>query len=809
MLILLKSEPDRSFCSSVTLSLVDNSAISERSIQLSALVVGLEAHAESWGGREVGWTSADSVEEALETLSRATFDAVVFDADLGPTLEALALIRERAPFAGLVVVGDRTTPELAFNTVHYGAHEFLSKPGLTQLTLENAVRRAIDRRWLAGFAERRETLLDAVFRSIATSIAVVDASGTITMVNGAWERDRIGLGIGDSYVDFLEQASERDLMAKAAVSGLRGVLVGSEPSFHMEYPRRSESGERWYSMQIDPMPYSNGGVAVTHTDITERRSAENALVASEIDLRRLIEGFPVGVAVIRDGRFAFLNRALLDALGHPDDEQLLGRPWLEIVDPSSESEARTALATAASGGDVLPWDLRARRGDGGVKTFEIRSLEARFEGKASTLLVAQDVSERRAITTQMMQIDRMMSVGLLAAGLGHEINNPLSFVTANVDLALRSAADLQRTADSLAGNDIDRHALEALLRVSAGLEEIREALSDAREGARRVQSIARDLKTFARPVGAKDGPVELEAVLEATLHVTWNEIRHRARLVKEYSSGTVVLANDAHLGQVFLNLVTNAVHAIGVGAADRNEIRVELQREDDWAVVKISDTGCGIDEEVLPRIFDPFFTSKPMGQGSGLGLSIVRNIVTSLGGTLEVKSLKGKGTTVVVRLKTCRDQLVRAPSTMAPLEEPERSLSILVVDDEPLIARVVTRSMGRGHQLLCLSGGKEALAELESDRPYDVVFLDVMMPDMTGVEVYRELEKRAPHRIPHIAFLTGGAFTQDAREFLERVSNPTLGKPFEARALRELAASVASRAEVSRTSPPVPATVSD
>jgi CheY-like chemotaxis protein len=256
--------------------------------------------------------------------------------------------------------------------------------------------------------------------------------------------------------------------------------------------------------------------------------------------------------------------------------------------------------------------------------------------------------------------------------------------------------------------------------------------------------------------------------------------------MKRYSGGTIVIANEAQLGQIFLNLLSNAAHAIRPGDPDRNEISVRVESDADSATIEVSDTGSGIAEAHLSRIFDPFFTTKRLGEGTGLGLSIVRNLVTSLGGEVDVTSCPG-ATTVRVRLPLSRPQTNAAPSTVTPLGIVTRPMSVLVVDDEPLIGRVVTRCLGRGHHVECVSSGKEALARLESDRYYDVVFLDVMMPEMTGIDVYRALEVSAPHRLSRIAFLTGGAFTAESREFLETSNVRWLAKPFEARTIRGVA----------------------
>lgn len=492
----------------------------------------------------------------------------------------------------------------------------------------------------------------------------------------------------------------------------------------------------------------------------------------------LIHALPFGVGVLRDGCFGFANKPLANLFGRSEPSALCGKHLIDLVDATHRDCVEKKVLAATAGQRIGPWELR------GGRTLEIRLIPCDVFDEAAVLCVARDVSEELETSARRMQVDRMASAGLLAAGIGHEINNPLSFVSGNVDLALRTAADLGSYLSDLPPHRLDPDTLEALVHVETTLREMQEALADARQGARRIQAIARDLATFSRPERT-EGAVEIERVLDATLHLSLPELRLHARLMKRYSGGTIVIANEAQLGQIFLNLVTNAVHAIPPGNPEQHEISVRVESDGDTATIEVSDSGSGIAEEHLPRVFDPFFTTKRLGEGTGLGLSIARNLVTSFGGEIDVRSQPG-ATTVRVRLPLSRPLATTGSSTVTPLGTLTRAMSVLVVDDEPLIGRVVARCVGRGHHIHFVTSGREALALLESDRHFDVVLLDVMMPEMTGIEVYRALEVRAPHRLSRVAFLTGGAFTAESRQFLETSTCRWLAKPFEARTIRGL-----------------------
>src|SRR4029079_12566875 len=182
-------------------------------------------------------------------------------------------------------------------------------------------------------------------------------------------------------------------------------------------------------------------------------------------------------------------------------------------------------------------------------------------------------------------------------------------------------------------------------------DEAGEGLAEARQGAERVRNIVRDLRVFARGDEEQSGPVALRRVLDSSINIAWNEIRHRARLVKDYGDTPMVEANESRLGQVFLNLLLNAAHAISEGETERNEIRVSTRTDGrGHAIIEIRDTGGGIPPDIRDRIFDPFFTTKAAGEGTGLGLWICSGILSALGGEISVDSDVGRGSTFRVML---------------------------------------------------------------------------------------------------------------------------------------------------------------
>jgi signal transduction histidine kinase len=394
-------------------------------------------------------------------------------------------------------------------------------------------------------------------------------------------------------------------------------------------------------------------------------------------------------------------------------------------------------------------------------------------------------ADRKKMREQLQISERMASVGTLAAGVAHEINNPLAILTANLELMSEQLAALAAGQGPVAAGD------GSMDTTPSRLAKMAQPLRDALEAAERVRLIVRDLKVFSRTdAEERRGPVDIHAVLESSIRLASNEIRHRARLVKDYGELPPVEANEARLGQVFLNLIVNAAQAIPEGHAETNEIRIVTQANASGrVVVEIHDTGAGIPPAVTSRIFDAFFTTKPVGLGTGLGLAICHRIVTSYGGEISVESQVGKGSVFRIALPAAQAEA----TTIAPTEtEPARARRgrVLVVDDEQLLCATIQRVLEGQHAVTAVMAAKEALRLVRAGDRYDLILCDLMMPEMTGMDLHRELLQVAPDQAQRLVFMTGGAFTDNARQFLAQVSNPSIEKPFKAGKLRQMVQSL-------------------
>jgi len=275
-------------------------------------------------------------------------------------------------------------------------------------------------------------------------------------------------------------------------------------------------------------------------------------------------------------------------------------------------------------------------------------------------------------------------------------------------------------------------------------------------------------------------------VVESAVQMAWHEIRHRAHLAKALADVPPVNANEARLGQVFLNLLINAAQAIPEGHADKNEIRVSTRTDENGnAVVEVSDTGVGISPEDMPRIFDPFFTTKEAG--SGLGLAISHGTVKGLGGEIQASSVPGHGSTFRVILPPAKSWRSSVPASAQEIRAlPRRRM--LVIDDERLVCEAIARALSDDGDVEVETEAQQALARIAAGARYDLVLCDLMMPVMTGMDLYAEIVRIAPMLAGRFVFMTGGAFTPRARAFLASVVNPCLEKPLDMGKLRSLLA---------------------
>lgn len=609
-------------------------------------------------------------------------------------------------------------------------------------------------------------LRSALLEHLSAAVVAVSASGLVVAANRAASSMLWPDGDAPSLDRWAQDLSlflpDCSTPVPAADNPVVRALAGEspEPCTVVHWPRRT-SRPQWLVVSASPIRDEAGGVRCAVVLLRDA-SSEAKLRAEAARLRAILESAPDQIYVLDlDGTIRFVNYVVAGF----DRTSVERHNWLEFIPADYRGALRAVLARIGEGQGPERFDVLAPGVHHEINWFSSHVAALREDGQITgAVAVARNVTERRHNEAQLIASDRLASLGTLSTALAHEINNPLAAVVANLEL------------------------LGRFLPEGVAAPEVSDMLTDATQAAHRVCQIVRDLRVFAKPEEAGLGPVNVGQVLESTLRIARNEVRHRAKLVLDLEEVPPVLAVESRLGQVFLNLIVNAAQAITEGRADENQITIRVARTPAGAVaITVRDTGVGITEELRARLFTPFFSTKPVGEGTGLGLAISKQIVTSMGGEISVESTPGVGSAFTVLLRAAGTAAAQ-PAAQSPSSRTKASRRgrVLVIDDEPMMLSAIQRLLSGDHDVQAVGSAAEALAILRSGRTFDVVLCDVMMPHMTGVDFYEELTTLSPDLARRVVFLTGGAFTTRAREFLEKSPNPTLAKPFNVTELRAI-----------------------
>ena len=524
-------------------------------------------------------------------------------------------------------------------------------------------------------------------------------------------------------------------------------------------------------------------------DVTQQRHAERRLQMFESIVTRTREALQVirrrrpkdaasPDALGANWQTVYTNEALDALLGY-QREALVGRSPVELFGERTEQVQVERLRQELYRHNHSRQHLTLHRQDGTPiwVDMSLTVIDTDAQGDDYLLHTLRDASDQQELIDRLMRVDRVIAMGTLAAGIGHEISNPLTYAKANVDYSLEHVRELgQRAASPEQAPQAPVISADLALYTS---REIEQALEDARHGLERAAAILDDLRTFTYRREPSDEVLSLRALLDAALVLIGHELTHRGQLVREGAADVYVRGDAAKLEQAIFNVLLNAVQALPEARAADNRLVVRLGQDAEEATLEILDNGVGVPPALRDKIFEPFFTTKAPGEGTGLGLSIVQNIVHAHGGSVSLDQ-DAELTRFTLRLPAAPARPPSALSHEETSEAREDRPHVLIIDDEPQILRVIERVLKKHYLLTVTTRAARALEILGQGAHFDAILCDVMMPEINGVAFYKALMDQRPELLKRLIFISGGAFTPETTSFLDVLNAPLIRKPFKA-----------------------------
>ena len=615
--------------------------------------------------------------------------------------------------------------------------------------------------------QESEKLYRTLFESAGDSIYLVESEGdrlgkilsanhAAANMHGYTIEELLTMNIKD--LDTEESAKE---MPERIARVLRGETVRDEVMhrrkdgtvFPLEINARLlRLGDHSYTLAID-------------RDITERKASEAALKASEERMRTLIEVSPIGTTIVRQGVYIYANPAFVRMFGYDDENEIVGVSLESLVVPEERGFIRKLAMDRAAGLNAPPqYEVTGLKKDGKRLNLSVWVTLIDYEGAPATLGFVVDVTKEKSLRLQLIQAQKMESLGALAGGVAHDFNNLLQVVLGYSELMISS-------------RKLDQQTLE-------DLSKINHAAKDGAELARRLLAFSRKGEINRIPVNLNEQVEKLKGMLERTIP-KMIEIRLGLN-----ADPAMVTADPTQIDQILLNLAVNATDAMPNGgklniettnvALDEEECRLHVgSKARDCVLLTVSDTGVGMDPQTLEQIFEPFFTTKSEGKGTGLGLSIVYGVVRRHEGFIKCDSEPGRGTTFRIYLPALSENAVKNVDVGPDVPPKGGNETILLVDDEEFVRDLAVRFLtSAGYNVITASNGREAIEIFERHKNrISLIILDLIMPEIGGLQCLEELTRIDPKA--RIIIASGFAVNEDERKIIEATARGFVSKPYQ------------------------------
>jgi PAS domain S-box-containing protein len=505
----------------------------------------------------------------------------------------------------------------------------------------------------------------------------------------------------------------------------------------------------------------------TLVDITERREIEKRLHQEQEFVRHLIACFPDMIAVFdATGRFTYVSPRVYEVLGAAPAE-FVGQPHLFRVHPHDQARIAESFREIMAGENPsTQMEFRARHADGSWRTLRASAgplfdADQKISGVVASV---RDITDAKTFEQQLVQKEKFASMGQMMAGAAHELNNPLTAILGVSDLLRERASD-----------EATRRQFDIIL-----------------QQARRAAAIVQNLLALAVPTGQKRLKVKVEEVIAKVIESHQKSLQQRNIVAEVTIAGKLpeVEGDPRLVAQVFANVLLNAEQAIS-SVRDKGTVRISLSQAGNNLLVEIADDGPGIPREIADKIYDPFFTTKRPGGGSGLGLTICLSVIKDHGGRIEVQASEGLGATFRIFLPAIVEKRLETPNPgsarrAAPVSSALTGRKLLIVDDEESIREIVQDGFSaRGMHVECAASSEDALTLLAGNT-YEIVLCDFNLPGLSGEQLFEHLRAQAGGSLPRFVFMTGDLLERSTiASFADRGAR-VLQKPFQISALATL-----------------------